>query len=56
MSLGLQPFQLGIITKDAIGQVPQLVVAQVPTKISLETFKVHLHSQNYNEIYKESNQ
>ena len=41
MSRGLQPFQLGIITKDAIGQDPQLVVACVPTKISLETFKVH---------------
>ena len=41
MSRGLQPFKLDIITKDAIGQVPQLVVAWVPTKISLETFKVH---------------
>ena len=36
MSLGLQEFQPGIITEDTMGQVPQLVAAKVPTKISLK--------------------
>lgn len=47
MSLGLQPFQLGMITEDFLGQVSQLVVAQVPIKIMLETCKVHAEYNRY---------
>ena len=46
-SLGLQQFQLGIITEDSLGQVSQLVVAQVPIKITLETCKVHTEYNRY---------
>ena len=46
-SLGLQQFQLGIITEDSLGQVSQLVVAQVPIKITLETCKVHAEHNRY---------
>ena len=46
-SFGLQKFQLGIITEDSLGQVSQLVVAQVPIKITLETCKVHAEYNRY---------
>ena len=46
-SLGLQQFQLGIITEDSLGQVSQLVVAQVPIKITLEKGKVHAEYNRY---------
>ena len=46
-SLGLQQFQLGIITEDSLGQVSQLVVAQVPIKITLEKCKVHAEYNRY---------
>ena len=46
-SLGLQQFQLGIITEDSLGQVSQLVVVQVPIKITLETCKVHAEYNRY---------
>ena len=46
-SLGLQQFQLGIITEDSLGQVSQLVVAQVPIKITLEKCKVHAEYNSY---------
>ena len=47
MNLGLQPFQLGIIAEDSMGYVPQLVAAEVPIKISLETCKVHAEYNRY---------
>ena len=43
-SLGLQQFQLGITTEDSLGQVSQLVVAQVPIKITLEIVKCMLNT------------
>ena len=46
-SLGLQQFQLGIITEDSLGQVSQLVVAQVPIMITLEKCKVHAEYNRY---------